>query len=771
VLAAHALGVVLVAVLAGRLGRRVHLVAAIPPAVAVAAAAAAAPGVLAGRPVVERYAWAGSLGLDAVLRLDAFALLMVALVAGIGVLVFVYAGEYFAGSSRGHATFAATLLGFSGAMLGLVLSDNALLLFVFWELTSATSYLLIGTDDRRPEARGAALHAYVITGGGGLALLAGLVLLGQQAGTTTISGLVADPPTGPLAEAGVVLVLLGAFTKSAQVPFIAWLPGAMAAPTPVSAYLHSATMVKAGVYLVARLAPAFAGTSAVWRPLVLTVGVLTMLAGGLRALRQYDLKRLLAYGTVAQLGFLVVLLGVGTPEATWAGCVLLLAHAAFKATLFMGVGIVDHQAHTRDLRRLSGLGRRLPWLFAVLAGAGASMAGLPPLLGFLAKEEAFAALGEAGQGLALAGVVTGSALTTAYTARLLVDGLWRTRTGPDVVDPTEVPAPPAAFVAPAALLTTLSLVAGVAPVLVDGLVNAAATALDPAWKGSELALWHGFTTELALSGVTLVAGLALWAVAARLRRVPLLPGGGEVFEAAVHGLQVGAARLTGAIQTGSLPIYLSVIALTVVIVPGVVLVTRGAAPALPDLFGDAVQGLVALVVVVGAVIAAGTGRRFTAVLFLGAIGYGVAVLFVIQGAPDLALTQFLFETLSLVVFVLVLRHLPDRFAVRPLPTDRLVRAGVATLVGVFVAGFAVVVTAARTAPPVGREYLDLALPEAQGRNVVNTILVDFRALDTLGEITVLIVAALGVTSLVAVARERRARRAAPAEPELEEAGT
>ncbi len=768
------MGVALVAALAGRLGRGVYLVAAVPPAAAVVAGAVVAPDVLAGRVLTESHAWAGSLGLEVQLRLDAFALLMVALVSGVGVLVFLYATQYFAGGARRHATFAATLLGFSGAMLGLVLSDNALLLFVFWELTSATSYLLIGTDDRRPEARGAALHAYLVTGGGGLALLAGLVLLGQQAGTTTISGLVADPPTGPLAEAGLVLVLLGAFTKSAQVPFIAWLPGAMAAPTPVSAYLHSATMVKAGIYLIARLAPAFATSSTVWRPLVLTVGVLTMLAGGRRALRQHDLKRLLAYGTVGQLGFLVVLLGAGTPEATFAGCLLLVAHAAFKATLFMGVGIVDHQAHTRDLRRLSDLRRALPGLFAVMIGAGVSMAGLPPLLGFLAKEEAFAALREGGQTLVLAGVVVGSALTVAYTARLLVDGFLRVRSGPDVVGPGAVARPSWAFVAPAAALTVGSLAAGVFPQLVDGLVNAAALALDPAWEGYTLALWHGFTPELALSGVTLAGGLAIWRLAGRTGRLalPELPGGGEVFESGVHALQVGAARLTGVLQNGSLPLYLSVISLTVVSVPGVVLLTRGARLALPDLAANAVQGLVVVVIVVAAVIAAGTGRRFAAVLFLGAIGYGVAVLFVIQGAPDLALTQFLFETLSLVVFVLVLRHLPDRFAIRPPGTFRLFRAVVATAVGVFVAGFALVVVQARTAPSVGREYLDLALPEAEGRNVVNTILVDFRGLDTLGEITVLIVAALGVTSLVAVARQRRrGHETAAREPELEEAGT
>jgi multicomponent Na+:H+ antiporter subunit A len=771
VLAAHALGVVAVAALAGRLGRRVYLLAAVPPAAAVVAAAAVAPAVLAGRPVVETYPWAASLGLEVALRLDAFALLMVALVSGIGVLVFVYATAYFAGYARRHATFAATLLGFSGAMLGLVLSDDALLLFAFWELTSATSYLLIGTDDRRPEARGAALHAYLVTAGGGLALLAGLVLLGQQAGTTTISALVADPPSGPLVDAALVLVLLGAFTKSAQVPFISWLPGAMAAPTPVSAYLHSATMVKAGIYLVARLAPAFAATSAVWRPAVLAVGVLTMLVGGFRALRQYDLKRLLAYGTVAQLGFLVVLLGVGTPEATWAGCILLLAHAAFKATLFMGVGIVDHQAHTRDLRRLSGVARRMPWLFAVMVGAGASMAGLPPLLGFLAKEEAFGALGDAGQVAVLAGVVAGSALTTAYTARLLVDGLWRTRAGPDVVDPAGAPTPAAGFVAPAALLTALSLAAGLAPVLVDRLVNAAATALDPAWEGYELALWHGFTTELALSGISLAGGLALWAGSGALRRLPLLPGGGEVFERTVKGLQVGAARLTGVLQNGSLPIYLSVISLAVVTVPGAVLLTRGAAPPLPRVAANPVQAVVALVVVVAAVLAAAAGRRFAAVLSLGAVGYGVAVLFVLQGAPDLALTQFLFETLALVVFVLVLRNLPDRFAVRALRSGQALRAVVAVVVGTVVAGFALVATAARTAPPAGREYLARALPEAEGRNVVNTILVDFRGLDTLGEITVLVVAALGVTSLVAVSRRAAGRAAAEDRRELEEAET
>ncbi|MEX0658618.1 MAG: hydrogen gas-evolving membrane-bound hydrogenase subunit E [Egibacteraceae bacterium] len=744
--------------LARRWGRGVFLACALAPGAMSVYAAVQAPAVLAGEEIRTTLAWAPSLGVTGDLRLDAFGLLMVALVSGIGTLVFVYAFGYFSAPRADLGKFAATLTAFAGSMLGLVLADNLLFLFVFWELTSITSYLLIGFEDRKAEARDAAMQALLTTGIGGLALLGGLVIIGEAAGTYSLSAVLADPPTGGAVPAGLVLCLLGAFTKSAQVPFHTWLPGAMAAPTPVSAYLHSATMVKAGIYLVARFAPAFASEPG-WRPLVITVGIATMLVGAWRALRQHDLKLLLAYGTVSQLGFLMVLFGVGTPKATFAGAALLLAHGIFKAALFMIVGIVDHEAHTRDLRQLSGLRRAMPATFAVAAVTAASMAGLPPLLGFISKEAAFEALVRGGVGplgmLALIGAVVGSVLTFAYSARFVWGAFGHKRGETGLVGPA-VHAPPWYFLAPVLVLGALTLVLGLVPAPADPLVNQGAVSLDPAWSPEALALWHGVTMALWLSVVVVGAGAALFAARRTVERVqalvPALPGAKEAYESSVRGVLWTAKRLTAVMQNGSLPIYLSVITVTVVVLPGAALLAGNGMPELPALAAHPMQVAVAALVIIAGLGAARSRRRFSAVLLLGAVGYGVAVLFVIQGAPDLALTQLLVETLTIVIFVLVLRHLPARFDTARVSFSRPLRAAIAVGVGVFVFAFALVAGGARTADPVSDEYLARSLSEAQGRNVVNVILVDFRSLDTLGEIVVLVVAALGITALVSATR-------------------
>jgi multicomponent Na+:H+ antiporter subunit A len=755
-LALHAVLAVAAPVLGRRLGPRVFLVCALAPAATVAWAATRAAGVLDGSATTQVVSWVPGLGLDLALRLDGFALLMVALVSGIGTLIFAYSRWYFS-PRPGLGRFAGVLTAFAGSMLGVVLADNLLLIYVFWELTSVTSYLLIGFEDDKGSARAAALQAILVTVAGGLAMLAGFVLVGQAAGTYSLSAILADPPGGGVVGAGLVLVLLGAGTKSAQVPFHFWLPAAMAAPTPVSAYLHSATLVKAGVYLVARLAPAFAAGYAFWRPLVMGLGVATMLVGGWRALRQHDLKLLLAYGTVSQLGFMVVLVGAGIPELTFAGAALIVAHGLFKAALFMVVGIVDHQAHTRDLRMLSGLGRRMPAVAAVAAVAVASMAGVPLLLGFLSKEAAYEGLLHAdlgaGGSLALAGVVAGSVLTFAYGARFVLGGFGTSGdgVGGDLVGP-DVARPAPAFVVPAALLAVLTVAAGVVPAVVDPLVGGGAGALDPAAGKDHLALWHGFTAALGLSALTLAAGALLVAGAGVVERAQArmagAPSAAGAYAATVTGLNRVADRVTGVLQNGSLPIYLGVILLTVLALPGVALLTG---TRLPDgvVVGESpLQAVVAVVVLVAALGAAVARRRFAAVLFLGGVGFGVAVLFVIQGAPDLALTQLLVETLAVVIFVLVLRHLPERFEPSEWRLGQATRMVLAGGVGVFVTAFSLVAAGARTAEPVSGAYLEQAVPEAGGQNVVNVILVDFRAFDTLGEITVLTVAALGIVSLV-----------------------
>ena len=773
-LALHAGAGIGVLATARRIGRWGLVVGGLAPAASMAWVASRGGQVLDGEAVTQRLEWVPQLGLALDVRLDAFAVLMAVLVSGVGVLVFAYAWHYF--GSADHVGRAAGLLTlFSGAMLGVVLADNLLLLYVCWELTSVTSYLLIGIDDAEPDARSAALHALLVTAFGGLAMLGGFVLLGQEAGTYRISELLADPPSGSTVAVALVLVLLGAFTKSAQYPFHSWLPGAMVAPAPISAYLHSAAMVKAGVYLIARLAPAFADVGP-WRPLVVTVGLTTMIAGGLRALRAFDLKQLLALGTVSQLGFLTVLLGIGRPEATAAGCALVLAHGLFKAALFMAVGIVDHAAHTRDVRDVPILGAGWGPVRAVALLSAASMAAVPPLAGFVAKEEAYGALvqGSSGDRLVLAGIVAGSVLTVAYSLRVAA-ALVR----PDLVAPSQGERPllhrgPATgIVVPAAVLAAGSVLLGVVPTRWSGLVDGAARALDPG-GGAHLELWHGITTPLVLSVVTLAVGGLLFRgrrrVAQLQHRLAPKVTGTDGYDVAVRAMLGFAARVTSIAQPGSLPIYAAVVLTTAAVVPGLGLVSGPWWPGWPELVGRPAHLPIAVLLVTGALAATLATRRFAAALLLGVVGYGMALLFVVQGAPDLALTQLVVETLSVVVFLLVLRQLPDRFERRAPAVGQPYRVAVSAAVGVFVVVMAIAAAGARTADPVSREMSEQALPEGDGRNVVNVILVDIRGLDTLGEVSVLVAAGIGIAALArAGQRPRRLPARRGDRPAVEEA--
>ncbi len=756
-----------------RLGRRAFLVAAVAPAAMLAWAVARAGGPLDGRPVDESAVWIEGLGLSLDLRFDALALAMVLLVSGIGVLVCLYSVGYFAHIEPGQARLAGLITLFAGAMLGVVLTDHLLALFVAWELTSITSYLMIGNDDRSTRARAAALQAIFITGGGGLALLLGLIILGQSAGTYRISEMLASPPSGGAVSAAVVCVLLGAFTKSAQAPFSSWLPAAMVAPTPVSTYLHSATMVKAGVYLVARLAPILA-TTGQWRVLVLVVGSATMLIGGLRALRQHDLKLLLAFGTVSQLGFMMLLFGTGEYKIAQAGVVLLLAHGAFKATLFMLVGIVDHQAGTRDIRKLAGFGAGwAPVKVMALIGA-ASMAGFPPLLGFVAKEKALDSYVEhgdvTGSVAVLAVIVIGSILTFAYSARYVLGVFGRFAEDESAVASQTAPPPALSFVAPVAVLTAVTIAAGVAPVIIDDLVAASTVAIDPVATPSTVKLWSGVNTALILSLVVIGCGALLaWfrepverIQAAAHRGLARLPSSDDAFVAVLRSTQIAANRTTAFVQSGSLPVYLLVILSTAAIVPVV--------PMLPELDGlpewveSPIQIPLVAVIIGGSLGAALLKRRISAVVMLSAVGFAMAGLYEVRGAPDLALTQFAIETLGTVLFVLVLRFLPARFVDLAPAVVRPVRLLVSFLVAGSVFVYALVATAARAdvaAPSISEEMIARSKPDGDGNNVVNVILVDFRGLDTMGEITVLVVAAIGAVSLARVGR-RRADRAAEA---------
>jgi len=754
ILIVHILVAALAATFGSRLRARVFWLALAAPAATVAWAASIWGDVTDGTPVVQERSWIPELGLDLRFVIDEFALMMLFIVGGVGVLVMAYASQYF-GEEEGLGRFTAFLTVFAGAMTGLVTADSLLLIFVFWELTSVTSYGLIGFKDTKSAARGAATQALIITGAGGLFLLAGLILLIINSGSTTLSGLHGATIGGSIADWAAVLILIGCFTKSAQVPFHGWLPGAMSAPTPVSAYLHAATMVKAGVFLVARLSPHLADLGP-WKPLTLTVGLATMTWGGYRALRQTDLKLMLAYGTVSQLGMLIAVFGAGEPKLLFAGTALLAAHAVFKASLFMVVGIVDHCTRTREISELSGLRRSMPLVAVTALVGGLSMAGMIGFAGFLAKEAAIVGYEQskiAGVDLALAVFIGASAFTVAYTLRFL----WGAFADKPGVDPS-THRPATLLVTPAAALMLPTVIFGLADGWSTDLVRRAAGALDTKAAVYELILWPGFTSAFMLSMGAITAGVVLFAMRAPIEAVQARVGRGrdaaDLFQDGLQGVLNGAAKIVGVIQPGSLPLYLAVTLIAVVAVPLAVIIDDARLPADRVWAESPLQAAVVVATMLAAGLLAFAQRRFAAVLLLGSIGLGSAALFVMQGAPDLALTQLLVETVSVAIYVFVLRHLPARFKAPPSSGANIVRASVAAFVGITVFVLTVTAVADRRAEPVDTELIARSYDEADGSNVVNVTLVDFRGFDTVGEALVLVVAAVGVVSIVTANRSR-----------------
>ncbi|MFJ2375261.1 Na+/H+ antiporter subunit A [Streptomyces sp. NPDC087769] len=732
------------------LGRRAFVVLALPPAAATVWAATQWNTAASGSAVTWTWRWMPAYDVTVALRFDALAELMVLLAAGIGTLVLLYCASYFTDGTPQLAGFAGNLLAFAGAMLALVLADDLISLYVFWELTTVFSFLLIGYDSEQKHSRRSALQALTVTTLGGLAMLVGFLIIGQSAGTYRISAILADPPRAGLAvSVAVVLILCGALSKSAIWPFSLWLPNAMAAPTPVSAYLHAAAMVKAGVYLVARLAPGFADVP-VWRPVVIVLGAATMLLGGWRALRLNDLKIVLAYGTVSQLGFLTLLAGTGNRDTALAAAVMILGHALFKAPLFLVTGIVDHAAGTRDLRRLSGVGRALPHVCTVAVLAAASMAALPPLLGFAAKEAAFDALlhGSTADRWALGITVAGSALTVAYTLRFVWGAFFRKPGAED----TPVHRVGWAFLAPPALLAVCGLVLGPGVGWTDRLFGAYADAFPPSAHPYHLALWHGFGTALLLSAVATAGGVLLFTgrtTVTRLSRRIAWPTADSVFGHLLLGLERFSLQLTGFVQRGSLSVYLATTLLVMLAgqltVLGVDRPWRGAVA--PRVWDVPLQGAVALLTCAAALCCLTVRRRMKAVVLAGLTGYGAALLFVVQGGPDLALTQFCVETVSMIVFVLVLRRMPVHFQESVSTWRRAVRVPVALAAAATLGVVVWVASAARTGAPAGAAMVEEVSHHGL-KDVVATILVDLRSWDTMGESAVLAAAAVGVTSLI-----------------------
>jgi multicomponent Na+:H+ antiporter subunit A len=743
----HAVTVVVLAVVGGRLGRLALWFAAVPMALT---AIWSVTRLGSDEVVRAGFQWVPGLDLALEFRVDAMGSLLSVLVSGIGALVCVYAYGYFSSTATGIGRFAATLLAFSTAMVGLVWADSVWTLFIFWELTSITSFLLVGFKHADPVARTAARRALVITAGGGLSLLAGFVLFVDAAGTARLSEL--GPLSGSTANAAAILILVAAATKSAQFPFHVWLPGAMAAPTPVSAYLHSATMVKAGVILVAVIAPAFQDTD-VWKPLGLAFGLATMLWGAIGALRHVDAKLILAWGTVSQLGLLISLLAVGTAKMTFAAISILVAHAVFKAALFMIVGEVDVRAGTRNINDLSGLRRSMPVAFVVAVISGASMAGVPPLLGFPAKEAAIeGALGLSGTEFLIVGglIIGGSVLTVAYTTRLLI-GMFGSSAP---MAEREVGAARPAMSWPSVVLGAASVGGFVALGWVTGVVRAAVVTVSPESEVYSLLRWPGLTDAFITSVVIVALGVLAGVLLAR-RRVesgPVARGAANA-DWTIDGVGRLARQVAGRVQHGSLPLYLA----TTVLV-----VAAAAVPFVGQIDTDALwwwnnraEAVLVVMIVAVAIAATRVSSRLGAALVLGAVGFSVAGLFVTYGAPDLVLTQLLVETVIVVGFVVGLGRLATTFpsATRLWTAGRAVIAlAMGTAVAVALAGSA--------ATPVGEapvaELARTAQDDGGGKNVVNVILTDTRALDTFGEVIVLMVVAVGILTL-STKRGRRTR--------------
>lgn len=740
--------------LTSALSTRVFYVIAILPFAAFVFTLVQGPAVMSGDEAREQIPWIPALGISLSFRVDALAWVLALVVTGIGALVLLYCARYFSADEPGLGRFAALLLAFAGTMYGLVISDDIIVMFMFWEITSILSYLLIGHYTNRKESRGAALQALLVTTFGGLVMLIGVIMMMVATGTSSIAAMVADPPQGAAPATAVILILVGALSKSAIVPFHFWLPAAMAAPTPVSAYLHAAAMVKAGIYLVARFAPGFADSPG-WMPTLMVLGVGAMLVGAWRSLRQYDLKLVLAYGTVSQLGFLIVISGFGTHDAAIAAVALLLAHALYKATLFLVVGVIDHRTGTRDWRKLSGVGRQAPVLATITAIACLSMAGVPPLLGFVAKESVFtsfldaALAGDQWGWVALIGTALGSVLTVAYTCRFFW-GAFARRAGTE----TTTLKPEAGSILTAPIVLTIgTIVLGVGAALLDPVIAPYASSFADDGH-AHITLWHGWQPALGISALVLVlGGLMFWQRSLVARLQDVVPSWFEALRGywlIMRTVDRLAARTTIFAQRGGLSQYLSTILLAFVALITATLIMNQSWPDDIRLFDYPAQPVIGAIMIAAAILAARAEQRMTAVLLVGVTGYGLVALFALHGAPDLAITQALVEMATIVIFVLVLRRLPVKIALHNRPEQKKRRALIGILVGLAMGVVGVVALAARQAESIARELPRLAVEEGHGRNIVNVMLVDIRAWDTMGEISVLVVVATGIASLLFV---------------------
>jgi len=742
---------------AGR--RTVALLAALPTLLALLLLFSAAPGVIGeGELWQASLPWVPQIGLELAFRLDGLAWLFALLILGIGLLVIVY-GHYYLYKSDPGGRFFSLLLLFMAAMLGVVTADNLLLLVVFWELTSVSSFLLIGYWSNQSAARKGARMALTITGSGGLALLAGVILIGQTVGSYDLGTVLASGDViraAPLYPLMLTLVLLGVFTKSAQFPFHFWLPHAMSAPTPVSAYLHSATMVKAGVFLLARFYPALAGTD-LWFVLVSSAGLITLVIGAWMALFRHDLKGLLAWSTVSHLGLITLLFGLSTPLAAVAAVFHIINHATFKASLFMAAGIIDHETGTRDLRKLGGLRRFMPHTAVLAAVAAMAMAGVPLLNGFLSKEMFFAEAadtplyGSLNWLVPLLATLAGM-LSVAYSVRLVKDVFFGV--APPALQAHGPHEPPRFMRVPVELLVVLCLAVGVVPALLVGplLAASAGATLGGPLPEYSLAIWHGLNLPLAMSVLALIGGGLLYRFRAPLfalqRRWPR-PHAPGVFELTIQQLVRGAGCAMAQLDKRALQSYMGWLMVAVALVLVVAVLDL---PGLPNLQAlTPVDGLSVLMTALAVAAAVGaTLKRFSrliALMLIAVVGLVVSLAFLRLSAPDLALTQLSVEVVTVLLLMLVMHYLPVKgtnvSGRWELFRDRVLAWVIG--IGVGVLSLYVMLQPGQT---ISGFFVDNSVPGGGGTNVVNVILVDFRGFDTLGEITVLAIAAMGIYALL-----------------------
>ncbi|WP_425879536.1 monovalent cation/H+ antiporter subunit A [Acinetobacter sp. TWP2-2-3] len=723
-----------------------------------------APAIFDGAVITQTWSWLPQLGIDFSFRLDSLGLLFALLISGIGTLIYIYA-YYYLNPKNSLSKLYLLLMLFMAAMLGISLSNNLIILLIFWELTSISSFLLVGYWSNYEAAQRGSRMALTITGMGGLAMLGGFVLLGQITGTYQLDQILTmteQIQSHHLFVPTLLLILLGAFTKSAQFPFHFWLPNAMAAPTPVSAYLHSATMVKAGLFLVARLLPIFAG-AALFHNIVTFVGLFTLCMASFFAIFKEDLKGLLAYSTISHLGLIMCLLGIGSPLAVAAAIFHIINHATFKAALFMIAGIIDHESGTRDLRKLSGLWQLLPFTATLTMITAASMAGVPLTNGFLSKEMFFTELVASLSGPLMVGSAIVATLAgifaVAYSIRLVHGVFFDGPLGKQVPN-KDAHEPAFGMRAPATLLAILCILVGLLPaLLVEKIVNSTtqATTQNFDFEGTHLALWHGFNLPLLMSVIALLGGIIFYFSLAKggaLREIDLDPKLGRLqgrvlFDLFLKNLLLNSRRFRRTTENGKLQSYLLWIVIFTIGLVGFPLLSNAVGTGTRELTHAPALAIILWLLLFSAcwMLLWFHHERIKAVLISGAVGLVVTMVFIGFSAPDLALTQITVDVVTTVLLLMSLSLLPQLTPYESSPTRRWRDAIIALGGGLGIAAIAWLIMT-RDHNSISWFFLQQSIPLGGGTNVVNVILVDFRGFDTFGEITVLGIAAIGVLSLM-----------------------